>query len=185
MHIQGDSLTSTSIDANRRPPDRVRQGHAITWLLATLLLVAATWGVWLRNDLDEAETRVAALQAEVATLREWANATAYPLLPATGAPPNAAGTAFFTLSGTGVISVVNLEPVPDGRSYQVWYYPAPESAPLPGATFPVDENGTGFMLIPADVGVFTNVSVTLEPESGTTVPSGPLILEGATGGARG
>ncbi len=153
--------------------------------LAGLLLVSILWGVALRRDVDRAEDRTAALEAEIAAIREGANATSYQLLPAAGAPPNAAGTAFFALDGTGVISVVNLEPAPEGRSYQVWFYPTAGSTPLPGATFSLDENGTGFMLIPADVGVFTSLSVTLEPEAGTTTPSGPLILQGTTGGARG
>lgn len=153
--------------------------------LAGLLILAVVWGLTLRADRDRAEERSMDLAAEVATLRERANATAYQLLPAPDAPANAGGTAFFALDGTGVISVVNLLPAPEGRAYQVWYYPTPESAPLPGATFSLDEHGTGFMLIPADVGVFTTISVTLEPEAGTTSPSGPLVLQGTTGGARG
>ncbi len=84
-----------------------------------------------------------------------------------------------------MISVVNLDPAPAGRAYQVWYYPTSDAEPLPGATFSVDENGIGFMLIPADVGVFTDISITLEPEAGTTSPGGPVILTGSTGGARG
>lgn len=171
------------------PPRRgaVNIGRAeIAWIgLAALMVISLIWAVSLRSDRDRDEERVANLQTEVATLREGANATAYPLLPGPGAPANAGGTAFFALDGTGVISVINLDPAPAGRSYQVWYYPTTESEPLPGATFPLDENGTGFMLIPADVGVFSTVSVTLEPEAGTTIPSGPLILEGSTGGARG
>ena len=147
--------------------------------------MAVVWGLTLRADRDRAEDRAAGLEADIADIRELANATSYQLLPAAGAPANAAGTAFFALDGTGVISVVNLEPAPAGRAYQVWYYPTVEAAPLPGATFGVDAHGTGFMLIPADVGVFTTVAVTLEPEAGTTAPSGPMILEGTTGGARG
>lgn len=153
--------------------------------LAALLAVSTVWALALRSDRDRAEDRQSSLEAEVATLRAGANATAYRLSPTPNAPANAGGTAFFALDGTGVVSVVNLEPAPAGRSYQVWYYPTPESEPLPGATFNLDENGTGFMLIPADVGVFSTIAVTLEPEAGTTTPSGPVMLEGSTGGARG
>lgn len=153
--------------------------------LAILLAIAVLWGMTVRSDRGRAEDRAVNLEAEVATLRAGANATAYQLLPGPDAPANAGGTAFFALDGTGVISVINLEPAPAGRSYQVWFYPTTESEPLPGATFALDGNGTGFMLIPADIGVFSAVSVTLEPEAGTTIPSGPMILEGSTGGARG
>lgn len=160
-------------------------GRLISIGLAALLAVALVWGVTLRADRDRADERAESLEADIAGIRELANATSYQLLAATDAPPSAAGTAFFALDGMGVISVVNLEPPPDGRSYQVWYYPTADAVPLPGATFAIDANGTGFMLIPADVGVFTTITVTLEPEAGTTAPSGPLILEGTTGGARG
>jgi hypothetical protein len=178
-------LRNDSTNPSRRQPFDIDRGLIIQIGLAALLAISALWGIALRGDRDRAQDRAASLEAEVATLREGANATAYQLLPAAVAPANAGGTAFFALDGTGVISVVNLEPAPEGRSYQVWYYPTPESPPLPGATFSLDENGTGFMLIPADVGVFTTISVTLEPEAGTTAPSGPLVLQGTTGGARG
>jgi len=178
-------LNHDSTNPSRRQSFDIDRDLMIQIGLAALLAIAILWGVTLRGDRDRAQDRAASLEAEVATLREGANATAYQLLPAPDAPENAAGTAFFALDGTGVVSVVNLEPAPEGRSYQVWYYPTPESAALPGATFSLDENGTGFMLIPADVGVFTTISVTLEPEAGTTAPSGPLILQGTTGGARG
>lgn len=170
---------------SQRAAIRLDRGLLLPLGLAALLAVALVWGFALRSDRDRAEADVAALETEVAELREGANATAYPLQPSVEAPANAGGTAFFALDGTGVISVVNLAPVPEGRSYQVWYYPTAEAAPLPGATFTVDAAGTGFMLIPADVGLFTTVSVTLEPEAGTTSPSGPVILTGTTGGARG
>lgn len=178
-------MKNDSTNASRRQPVDVDRDLLVQIGLAALLAISILWGMALRGDRDRAQDRSASLEAEVATLREGANATAYQLLPAADAPANAGGTAFFALDGTGVVSVVNLEPAPEGRSYQVWYYPTTESIPLPGATFSLDGNGTGFMLIPADVGVFTTISITLEPEAGTTTPSGPLILQGTTGGARG
>lgn len=174
-----------SINSSRRRAFGIDRDHIVAFGLTAIIVISVLWATALRGERNRAEERVAALASEVATLREGANATAYPLLPAPEAPANAGGTAFFALDGTGVISVINLDPAPSGRSYQVWYYPTTESQPLPGATFSVDENGTGFMLIPADVGIFTTITVTLEPEAGTAKPSGPLILEGTTGGARG
>jgi anti-sigma-K factor RskA len=81
--------------------------------------------------------------------------------------------------------MANLSPAPDGRSYQVWFYPTADAEPIPGQTFAVDSTGAAFLLIPADVGVFTTITVTIEPEAGTTAPTGPVILSGETGGARG
>lgn len=153
--------------------------------LAALALASGAWAFSLRGDRDDAQTRASELESEIDRLRVQANATAYRLDPSESAPSNAQGTAFFSLSGPGMIAVSNLEQAPEGRGYQVWYYPTAEAEPLPGATFSVDDDGTGFMLIPADVGVFTHISITLEPESGTTSPTGPVILTGSTGGARG
>ncbi len=178
-------MTSDSTGPAHRTSITFSRALTIQLGLASLLLVSVFWGVSLRGDIDRAEDRAAALETEVATLREGANATYSQLTPTDSAPANAGGTIFFALDGSGVITVFNLEPAPEGRSYQMWFYPTAGSTPLPGATFSLDENGTGFMLIPADAGVFTSVSVTLEPEAGTTTPSGPLILQGNTSGARG
>lgn len=176
--------------ANSQPPMRAITLHgawvlpaAVTLVLA--LVLAVGWGLLTQRELGNVRDERAEQAAEIDLLRQRANATAYTLMPSVDAPPNAGGTAFFSLSGTGVISVTNLSPPPEGRSYQAWYYPASDAQPLPGATFTVDDTGTGFMLIPADVGLFTDVAITLEPVAGTTVPSGPVILSGSTGGARG
>ena len=154
-------------------------------IAVVLALVTGFWAFSLRGDVTDLEGDNRALASEVELLRQQANATAYHLAPTGEAPPNATGTAFFSLDGTGVISVSNLAPAPEGRSYQIWYFPSPDAEPLPGAAFTVDANGSGFMLIPADVGLFTDVTITLEPETGSTAPTGPIYLSGSTGGARG
>lgn len=162
-----------------------------SWLPAAALvalvvaLATSVWAISLRGDVDDLNAENRALTSEVELLRQRANATAYHLAPTGDAPANAAGTAFFTLDGSGVVAVTNLLPAPEGRSYQIWYFPSPDAEPLPGATFAVDENGSGFMLIPADVGLFTDITITLEPAAGSTSPTGPIYLSGSTGGARG
>lgn len=159
-----------------------------TWIslvLAVALVGSIAWAVSATMRLDDAESRADDLALEIDQLRQQANATSYVLSATADAPANANGMAFFALNGTGVITVANLEPLPEGRSYQVWYYPQPDAEPYPGATFAIDANGSGYTLIPADVGLFTDVAVTIEPEAGTTTPTGPVVLTGATGGARG
>lgn len=154
-------------------------------VLFVALLGAIAWGVLTQRELGEVRDDNVALESEIDLLRQRSNATAYMLVPSFDAPQNAGGIAFFNLSGSGVISVTNLAPVPEGSAYQVWFYTTPEAEPLPGATFAIDTNGTGFMLIPADVGLFTDVAITLEPAAGSTTPTGPILLSGSTGGARG
>lgn len=171
-----------------QPPGLRRVASIPIWpllALALVLIASLGWGLMLRSDRNHTEEELVALQSEVDMLRQQANATAYLLLPTIDAPTNASGTAFFSLNGSGVISVVNLTPPAQGRNYQVWFYPSPEAEPVPGAILTVDGEGTGFMLIPADVGLFSDVAITLEPEAGSTTPSGPIVLSGSTGGARG
>ena len=158
---------------------------AIAAVLGVMAVATASWALILRTELASVRDDNRALTSEIELLRQQANATAYRLVPTADAPDGASGMAFFNLDGTGVIAVTNLDRAPEGRSYQIWYFPSPDAEALPGATFTVDDNGTGFMLIPADVGLFTYVIVTLEPEAGSTTPSGPIMLSGSTGGARG
>jgi hypothetical protein len=158
---------------------------AVILVAAVVTIASIGWALSIRSSLDSANDKVAELEAEVDLLRQQANATAYILAPSSDAPDNAHGTAFFSLNGSGVITVANLEPPAEGRLYQAWYYPTSDAEPYPGATFSIDATGTGFMLIPADVGMFTDVAITLEPETGSTSPTGPVILTGSTGGARG
>jgi anti-sigma-K factor RskA len=178
-------LSTSSPPSFTRINRRIDGGMFILLALAVAVLAAAFWAVSLRGDLESARDENTVLQQEIDLLRSQANATAYELAPSADAPQNALGTAFFSLNGSGVISVANLAPLQEGRRYQVWFYPTSEAEPIPGATFAVDEHGSAFMLIPADVGVFTNLSITVEPEAGTTSPTGPVILSGSTGGARG
>jgi hypothetical protein len=158
---------------------------AIAGLLVIITVIVGVWAFVQRAELTDLRSDNRALTSEIELLRQQANATAYRLAPTGDAPASASGMAFFNLDGTGVIAVTNLDPAPEGRSYQIWYFPSPDSEALPGATFTVDDSGTGFMLIPADVGLFTDVIVTLEPLAGSTTPTGPIVLSGATGGARG
>jgi len=153
--------------------------------LAITTLALGAWALVLRAELTEVPDDHRTLTSEIELLRQQANATAYRLAPTGDAPSGASGMAFFNLDGTGVISVTNLLPAPEGRTYQVWYFPSPDAEPLPGATFTVDDSGTGFMLIPADVGLFSDVIVTLEPAAGSATVTGPIVLSGSTGGARG
>ena len=183
-HLAGFRVSSSSTERTTSE-FRFDRGLLSIGVLALALVIALVWAISLRSELESTRDDLAAAQAEIDTLRAQANATAYHLLPTADDPANANGTAFFALDGTGVIFVANLEPAPEGRNYQVWYYPTVDSEPLPGAIFQVDATGVGSMLIPADVGLFTQITVTLEPEAGSAAPSGPLLLVGSTGGARG
>lgn len=163
--------------------------NAMPWVIAIAAVVGcialATWTVSLQGDLGDANDRAEALAAEQASLRESATAAVYDLSPTAQGPASASGTMFLTASGSGVLNVVNMPATKDGMAYQLWFLPPDEGEPIPGSTFTVSDRGIGFTLIAADVGSFRGVSISLEPEAGSTAPTGPQLLGGAGAGARG
>ena len=163
--------------------------NTMPWIIAVVAVIGciglAAWTTSLRNDLDAAENRVATLVSERDQLRENATAAVYDLSPTAQGPANASGTMYVTAGGSGVLNVVNLPAPGDGEAYQVWFLPPDEEEPIPGSTFPVDDRGIGFVLIAADVGSFRGVAISLEPEAGSSSPTGPMLLTGAGAGARG
>lgn len=164
-------------------------GVSLTSLLAGLiiLLVAGLviWNVNLRNDVGALEDRLEAIQGENSTLRASANATVYQLLPTQDAPPNAHAQAWFSVQGSGVLSVANMPALEDGTVYQLWYITDSPTKPVPGGTFGVDGTGQGFMLIPADVDGVTSIAISLEPEGGSAAPTGAILLSSDISDARG
>ena len=100
-------------------------------------------------------------------------------------PELARGTAFIQPEGSGVLEIVNLPPLDAARAYQVWYFPDVDAEPLPGKTVTLNAEQIAFSLIPADVGAFQSIGVSVEPSAGSQAPTTPIILLGTVGGARG
>src|SRR5687767_10317305 len=82
-------------------------------LLAGMII----WNLNLRNDLSDLEERLAGVESENATIRASANATVYQLLPTADAPQNANAQAWFSIQGSGVLSVANMPQLEDGMAY--------------------------------------------------------------------
>lgn len=164
-------------------------GVSLTTLLAgmVVLLLAGMviWNVNLRNDVADLEGQLDRIGEENSTLRASANATVYQLLPTEDAPPNAHAQAWFSVQGSGVLSVANMPEPGEGSMYQLWYITDSPTNPVPGGTFTVDGTGQGFMLIPADVDGVTSIAVSLEPEGGSAAPTGAILLSSDISDARG
>lgn len=160
------------------------------WSLVTSLLLIAIFGmvIWninLRGDVRQLAKDVNAATLDAASLRERANATVYQLVSTGEGPDNANGQAWFSVQGSGALSVANMPALPQGSTYQLWYGTDDPTTPIPGGTFAVNDTGQGFMLIPADVGIISSISITQEPEGGSQTPGGPVLLESDVDGARG
>jgi hypothetical protein len=164
-------------------------GAALPWIVAGILLIGmigtAWWGAGLRTQRDDARTDRDTAQQELLQANSQTNAIAYRLAITPNGPENASGTVFMPLSGSGVLSVVNLPPPASGQTYQFWYFQNDETPPVPGGTFAAGDDGAGFMIIPADVGPFRSIGISVEPEGGSETPTTAMLLQGSLGPARG
>lgn len=167
----------------------MNRGAALPWIVAGILLIGmigtAWWGTGLRTQRDDARAERDAAQQELLQTSSQTNAVAYRLAVTPNGPANASGTVFMPLSGSGVLSVVNLPPPAADQTYQFWYFQNDETPPVPGGTFAVGDDGTGFMMIPADVGPFRSIGISVEPEGGSETPTTAMLLQGSLGPARG
>lgn len=169
------------------------------WIIAAAsLLVAAVAGVYaanLKQQLNDVELRLvdAVMKLQVADQQVTAAATQANAvrsnlallassdvqdLKLTGkAPaPDATGRVFISKSRGMLFSATKLPPVPDDRTYQLWFLTkaAPVSA---GVVRPdADGNVTAAFDAPADAGAPTGFAVSIEPDGGGTAPTGAIYL---------
>jgi anti-sigma-K factor RskA len=77
-----------------------------------------------------------------------------------------------------IVHGYKLESVPEGRAYQLWFIK--DGAPVPSVTFKPESTGhvkLEQIPVPAD-GKVSAAAVTVEPESGSTRPTSPILLVG-------
>jgi anti-sigma-K factor RskA len=77
-----------------------------------------------------------------------------------------------------IVHGFKLKPVPDGHAYQLWFIK--DGAPVPSVTFKPEPTGHAKVEqipVPAD-GELSAAAVTVEPESGSTQPTTPILLVG-------
>ncbi len=154
-------------------------------LFGLLAIGFGFWALGLREDLQAAKAEVSRLESEIAQIRANADATTYRMTATPDGPPPASGTAYLSITGSGVLAVANL-PVPQqGMGYQLWFFPTGGGDPIPGGFITIDATGQGFALLAADVGPVSTLGLSLEPISGSTSPTGPMLMTGSLGGARG
>ncbi|HEU0165710.1 MAG TPA: anti-sigma factor [Thermomicrobiales bacterium] len=177
-------------EATTSPRERGRFDSRMTALasLAIVVVIAIGLFIWafrLEGELHDTRHDLAAVTTERDTLRQNANATAYTLTPTSSAPANATGRAFLTIQGSGVLTTANLPRLGTNQIYQVWFRASASTSPIPGGTFALDKNGNGFLLLSGDVGSFQTLSVSVEPASGSTAPTTPMLLTVDVSGVRG
>jgi anti-sigma-K factor RskA len=175
---------------------RVPQRSAGRWwnfvpAAVSLVLLITLLGLWQRNEalnheLQQVSARAAKEQADSERAREILavlsapDATRVTLVAAKERPQPQGKAVYVARSGTLVFLANNFAPVPQGKSYELWLLPA-TGTPIPAGTFNPDAHGNATVLVPAlpkDVAA-KGFAITLEPESGSTTPTMPILLSGA------
>jgi hypothetical protein len=81
-------------------------------------------------------------------------------------------------SGTGMVTVRGLPPLPEGRGWQLWYLNPATGEHMSGGLLRVDNSGAGYTIIecPSDLQKFETVGITQEPAQGSAWPTSPRVI---------
>jgi anti-sigma-K factor RskA len=135
------------------------------WLVAAILafaLVASlAWNLELRSELDdEFET------------------TTYTVV-GSGPAESVAGALVVVDEDTAVLNLVDLQPLPPDRTYQVWLIH--NGTPVPNVLFVPNEDGIATVTIPGELDNYSTLAITVEPQTGSMAPTtNPIITSDLT-----
>jgi anti-sigma factor RsiW len=157
---------------------------------AALLLVSADLAVRVRQlsqQLDNATAAARASEADNIKAREVLEVltapTAQRVVLTTGKTPPApaARATYLPARGALVLQASNMQPLPDGKAYELWVIPANGTAPIPAGVFRPDANGSGSVVLPAiPQGVQAKAfGITIEKAEGSNTPTAPIVLSAA------
>lgn len=153
-------------------------GLGVAAVLAIAFLGAAN--LQLRSERDQ----LAAYERTVADVMSAATQPDTQLAVLADAPggPQANGLAAVSATGSIRLAINGLTPTTGSQVYEAWYVPS-GGAPLPIDGFTVGSSGTGTMSVtwspPAGTPPGAVVAITLEPASGATKPTLPILASGA------
>ena len=192
--------TAQSSEANVVP---IRATSSTVWpsllrLAAVIAFVALLLGIvilWRRDAASQREIAELArqvnqqqreLQIEREHLARQGEAMAFLNSPdakkiaLSGTPTAQTARATFVYdekSRHGMLMIEGLPATPPDKAYEVWFIPKGVS-PIPGRTFTVDANGRALISdsLPGEAGAAMVVAITLEPKSGSAVPTMPIYL---------
>ena len=181
--------------ANEPRVRTVRKRSPSWWLLApmaaAIVLAAISIVLWrqnnaLRQDLAQQLKQSGENRAEVERAREVLALLSAPdairvTLVATNAKPQPQGKAIYRpQTGSLVFLASNFAPLPPEKAYELWLLPTSGAAPIPVGVFKPDSRGSASVLMPSlpkDL-LAKAFAVTIEPETGSSTPTMPIILAG-------
>jgi len=173
----------------------VRKQGPRWWLLvptaAVIVLATISVVLWrqnnaLRQDLAQQLKQSGQNQTEVESAREVLALLSAPdairvTLVATNAKPQPQGKAIYRpQTGSLVFLATNFSPLPSKKAYELWLVPTSGAPPIPIGVFKPDSQGSATVLmppLPKDLQAKA-FAITVEPETGSTSPTMPIILAG-------
>ncbi|MEO7136859.1 MAG: anti-sigma factor [Gemmatimonadales bacterium] len=172
----------------RRPRPMLLWGALAASLLAVVGLGANMLSLRgrvaaLETDLTASQRSLAERGRELAERLATLNAILEPgvrlyQLTASGDPDPGIQLFWDQQRNLAIVHGFRLKPVPTGRAYQLWFIK--DGKPVPSITFKPESSGhvrIERIPVPAD-GSLGAAAVTVEPESGSTQPTSPIILMG-------
>ncbi|HUR95192.1 MAG TPA: anti-sigma factor [Gemmatimonadales bacterium] len=171
------------------------RGGGIPWLaLAACVLLAVGLGAALlsaRSRLASVETELAAREQALAQTRQQLTEREATLdailepgvqlvqLTASGDPDPGMQLFWNRQRNRAIVHGYRLKPVPAGQAYQLWFIK--DGKPVPSVTFRPESDGHAKVEevpVPAG-GSISAAAVTIEPDSGSTQPTSPIVMVGA------
>jgi anti-sigma-K factor RskA len=161
-----------------------RRTSAGTWVLRIAAVLAIVllggWNLLLQGQLDAAKTYEQSVAAVLDVAAQPGSTTA---ILTTAGGSGGSGLAAISSSGQVTIAMQDLAPTSGSTVYTAWVI-AGDGVPVPLGDFTVGSGGTGSLEAsgaPSTPGVV--LALTLEPQSGATTPTLPIISKGVATGA--
>jgi anti-sigma-K factor RskA len=140
----------------------------------------------LRKRIGGLQNQSAQQQAELQRAREvvstlTATDAMRVTLVAAKTPPQPQGKAIYVRDRSSLIFLAsNFQPLPAQKAYELWLIPI-NGAPIPAGLFKPDAHGSATVINPplptaVEAKAF---AITVEPESGSSVPTMPILMIGA------
>jgi len=154
---------------------------ALVLAILSMLLLKENLRIRDRNaqmaaELSEAQNKSAHAQ-EVLDMLNNPKTVRMTLVAMPNHPQPQIKTFYAPEKGHLVILANNLEPLPEGKVYQLWLRP-PKGAPMPAGTFWPDSTGNRMMMHALETpGIEAqSFAVTVEPAGGSLTPTMPIVL---------
>ncbi|MGI8770434.1 MAG: anti-sigma factor [Acidobacteriaceae bacterium] len=162
----------------------------IPWVLAAMLAVACSLLGYKVAGLNESLGDEARLVSNLAAKASYAqqvlevlnasHAQRVTLTAAKTPPAPTAHTIYLADRGALLLQASNLQPIPAGKTYELWVIPANGKAPVPAGTFRPDARGYASVVLPSiPSGIPAKAfGITVENAGGAQAPTLPILLSG-------